>query len=351
MEALPIGNGRMGAMVFGGPEREQLQLNEDTLYSGEPPADLRSIDIKKSLPHVIQLIRDNKHAEADAYVMKHWLGRNQQCYQPLGDLFLEFPAQGKGRSTGYRRWLDIGTATAGVSFQRGGVTFTREIFASHPDQVIVVRLRADKPGALAFTARFASVHPTAKSTVATQKDQQQLVLRGQLPGFVARRPMKTIEEWGDQHKYPELYDKQGKRLPHAKQVLYGKDIGDKGMFFEARLGVRTDGKLLRRRGRLAARGRAPPRRCCCWPPAAASTATPRAPAGRAWTLPDGPPRDVRARPAAGLRRPAQAPRRRPPGAVRPGVAAPGRRSRQAEAAHRSAAGGVPRRPAIPTWRR
>ncbi len=56
--------------------------------------------------------------------------------------------------------------------------------------------------------------------------------------------MKTIEEWGDQHKYPELYDKQGKRLPHAKQVLYGKDIGGKGMFFEARLGVRTDGKLL-----------------------------------------------------------------------------------------------------------
>ena len=90
VEALPIGNGRMGAMVFGGPDREQLQLNEDTLYSGEPPADLRSIDIKKSLPHVIQLIRDNKHAEADAYVMKHWLGRNQQCYQPLGDLFLEF---------------------------------------------------------------------------------------------------------------------------------------------------------------------------------------------------------------------------------------------------------------------
>ena len=128
IEALPIGNGRMGAMIFGGPDREQLQLNEDTLYSGEPPADLRSIDIKKTLPQVIQLIRDNKHAEADAFVMKNWLGRNQQCYQPLGDLFLEFA--GSGEVKDYRRWLDIGTATAGVSYKRGGVTFTREIFAS-----------------------------------------------------------------------------------------------------------------------------------------------------------------------------------------------------------------------------
>jgi alpha-L-fucosidase 2 len=241
IEALPIGNGRMGAMIFGGPEREQLQLNEDTLYSGEPPADLRSIDIKKTLPQVIQMIRDNKHAEADAFVMKHWLGRNQQCYQPLGDLFLE--SADEGPVTNYRRWLDIGTATAGVSFQRGGTTFTREMFASQPDQVIVIRLRADKPGALNFTTRFTSVHLNAKGTVSRQNKQPQLVLRGQLPGFVARRPMKTIEEWGDQHKYPELYDKQGKRLPHAKQVLYGKDIGNKGMFFEARLVVRTDGTL------------------------------------------------------------------------------------------------------------
>jgi alpha-L-fucosidase 2 len=241
-EALPIGNGRMGAMIFGGPDREHLQLNEDTLYSGEPPADLRSIDITRSLPEVIALIRANKHAEADAYVMKHWLGRNQQCYQPLGDLYLDFPS-GEAPS-GYRRWLDLATATAGVSYQRGGVTFTRELFASHPDQVIAIRLTADRPGALTFDASFASVHPTAKASFA----KGELTLRGQLPGFVARRPMKTIEEWGDQHKYPELYDRAGKRLPHAAQVLYGKDIGGKGMSFEARLVVQTDGKLAAREG-------------------------------------------------------------------------------------------------------
>jgi alpha-L-fucosidase 2 len=237
VEALPIGNGRIGAMVFGGVEREQLQLNEDTLYSGEPPADLRSIDVTKSFDQVVSLIRANKHTEADAYIAKHWLGRNQQCYQPLGDLFLEL-APG-GEVSGYRRWLDLGNATAGVTFKRDGVTFTREVFASQPDQVVVIRLRADRPGALTFGARFASVHPTAKQSTAGKE----LVLRGQLPGFVARRPMKTIEQWGDQHKYPELYDKEGKPLPHAKQVLYGAEIGGKGMFFEARLGARTDGKV------------------------------------------------------------------------------------------------------------
>jgi alpha-L-fucosidase 2 len=237
VEALPVGNGRLGAMVFGGPDRERLQLNEDTLYSGEPPPDLRSIEIRKTLPRVLKLIRANKQTEADAFIMKNWLGRNQQCYQPLGDLHLEFNTPGE--ITGYRRYLDLQTATAGVSYRRGGVIFTREVFASHPDQVIVMRLRAGQAKALAFSASFGSVHPTAKS----EASGQQLVLRGQLPGFVARRPMKTIEEWGDQHKYPELYDKGGKRLPHAEQVLYGAAIGGKGMFFEARLAIQTDGKV------------------------------------------------------------------------------------------------------------
>ncbi len=238
VEALPIGNGRMGAMIYGGTDRERLQLNEDTLYSGEPPADLRTVNVSKTLRKVVALIKANKNAEADTFIQKNWLGRNQQCYQPLGDLHLEFTAQGE--VTGYRRYLDLATATAGVSFRRNGIIFTREVFASQPDQVIVIRLRAGQPGALGFSASFSSVHPTAKSELSGEG----LVMRGQLPGFVARRPMNTIEEWGDQHKYPELYDKSGKRLPHAAQVLYGDAIGGKGMFFESRLAIQTDGKVV-----------------------------------------------------------------------------------------------------------
>src|SRR5438309_2314166 len=95
-EALPLGNGRIGAMLFGGVEREHLQLNEDTLVSGEPPADLRSIDITKDFDHVTGLLKAGKNSEADAYITKHWLGRNQQCYQPLGDLFIDFTAPSTG---------------------------------------------------------------------------------------------------------------------------------------------------------------------------------------------------------------------------------------------------------------
>ena len=251
-DALPIGNGRMGAMVFGGIEQEKLQLNEDTLYSGEPPADLRTISLQKDLPHVIELIRANRHTEADTYVTRHWLGRNQQCYQPLGDLLLDFsaPEAAAAPVTDYRRWLDLANATAGVSYRRGTTTFTREVLASHPDQVIVVRLRASERGALSFKAALTSVHPTARATA----DDGELVLAGQLPGFVLRRSLRQVEEWGDQYKYPEIFDANGKRLPHAKTVLYGDEVGGKGMRFEARLGVRTDGTVTADGGALRISG-------------------------------------------------------------------------------------------------
>ncbi len=241
-DALPLGNGRLAAMVFGGIDREHLQLNEDTLTSGEPPADLRTLDITKDFDHVTGLIKAGKNSEADAYVTKHWLGRNQQCYQPLGDLWIDFTAGGKPDS--YRRWLDLNTATAGVSFVRDGVTFTRETFISAPDHVLVIRLRADKPGALAFKAAFTSPHPTAKSTASAS----QVALHGQLPGYVGRRDLKTVEQAGDQWKYPENYTTDGQRRPHAAQVLYGADIDGRGMFFEARLAIVTDGKSVAKDG-------------------------------------------------------------------------------------------------------
>ncbi len=255
-DALPLGNGRLGAMVFGGLDRERLALNEDTLYSGEPPADLRTIDIRKDFDHVTGLLRAGKNSEADTFITKNWLGRNQQCYEPLGDLLIDFAgAAATGEAQEFRRWLDLANATAGVSYQRGGVTFTREIFASQPDQVIAIRLRASQPGALAFRTAFASVHPTARSSTAGGE----LVLAGQLPGYVGRRPLKTIEQTGEQSRYPELYDADGKRRPQAKPyqgndkngtALYGADIDGKGMFFEARLAVQSDGKIIADRDAL-----------------------------------------------------------------------------------------------------
>lgn len=242
-DALPLGNGRLGAMVFGGVEREHLSLNEDTLVSGEPPADLRSLDITKDFDHVTGLLKAGKNSEADAYITKHWLGRNQQCYQPLGDLWIDFTgspspdAAPAGETSNYRRWLDLSTATSGVSYTRSGVTVTREMFISAPDQAIVIRLHADRPHALKFKVSFTSPHPNATSTV----EGGALVLRGQLPGYVGRRDLKTVEQMGDQWKYPENYNPDGSRKPRANQVLYGDDIGGKGMFFQSRLAAKSDG--------------------------------------------------------------------------------------------------------------
>lgn len=244
-EALPLGNGRVGAMVRGGVEREQIHLNEDTLFSGEPPADLRTITITKgAFDLVTQYMREGKNADADEYITKHWLGRNQQCYQPLGDLNLKI--DGDASVSEYKRWLDIGTAIAGVSYRRGDIGFLREIFISHPDQVIVMRLTTEKEGALSFSASMGSVHPTSKTAISDNI----LVLDGKLPGYVGRRPFAYVEKHGEQHRYPEIFDTKGRRLPHAKQVLYGDEIGNKGMSFQARLGVRTDGKLSVRNGAL-----------------------------------------------------------------------------------------------------
>lgn len=232
-EALPLGNGRLGAMVHGGVEREHLQLNENTLTAGEPPADMRSIRTQGDRDHVIGLIRAGKHAEADAYVTRHWLGYVQQSYQPMGDLYLDFDSLGP--TLNFQRWLDLSTATAGVSYEQGGVTFTREVFASHPDEVIVLRLRASRPGALAFKVSLSSVHPTAKTST---PGGSVVVMQGKLPGFVLRRTQKQMEDMGDQHKYPMFWNADGSRkFSDERVVLYGDDIDNKGMTFETRVAV------------------------------------------------------------------------------------------------------------------
>ncbi len=258
VEALPIGNGRMAAMVFGGVERELLQLNEDTLVSGEPPADLRTIDITKDFDRVVSLIRAGKHPEADDIVTQNWLGRNQQSYQPLGDLTIDFP--GAGKAENFQRWLDLSTATTGVRYVREGVTYTREVIASHPGQVIALRLTADKPGALAFTLGLSSPHPTAR----VKFENGHFIMQGQVPGYASRRPLETIEQWNNQHRYPELYDREGKRRPGVEPytkkpsqpgaVLYGDLIENRGMFFEARLLVQTDGRQAEKGDRLTVEG-------------------------------------------------------------------------------------------------
>lgn len=242
VEALPLGNGRLGAMVYGRIEHELVSLNDDTLYSGEPQSRNLPLTITQDLDKVIQMLRAGKYAEADHFVTRHWLGRAQNCYQPLGDLHLSFAPVGP--VTHYRRELDISTASATTTYRQNGVTYTREYFASHPDRALVVRLRADKPGALDFTVTLSSPHPTAQTLAA---DDTCLAMTGQVPGLALRRTRELLEQRQEQWKYPEVFDKDGSPrflaglLPGQEPVLYGTQAEGLGMRFETCLRVRAEG--------------------------------------------------------------------------------------------------------------
>ena len=236
-EALPVGNGRQGAMIFGNPLNEHFQLNENTLYSGEPSSTFKNVNIQNDLPLVIKMLEEEKYVEADKYVTDNWLGRLHQNYQPFGDLFLKFEGD-KTRITNFRRELDISNSVAKVSYTLDGVNFIREVFASFPDQLIVVRISANKKSSVSFKMNFSSVHPTCSSETPSNN---LLVFKGQAPGFVLRRTLEHVESKNDQHKYPEIYNTDGTRKPFANQVLYGEEVDGKGMFFEAQLEVRNTG--------------------------------------------------------------------------------------------------------------
>jgi alpha-L-fucosidase 2 len=146
-EALPLGNGRIGAMVYGGVGRELIQLNEDTLWTGGP-ADVKSYSIPENIDDVRQLIREGKYAEASRRTSDMMDYHDVQAYQLAGDLILDFG--GDETLSDYSRSLDLTTAVAESRFVRDGVTFNRESFVSAPHQVVVMRLTADKPGQISF---------------------------------------------------------------------------------------------------------------------------------------------------------------------------------------------------------
>ncbi|WP_201002202.1 glycosyl hydrolase family 95 catalytic domain-containing protein [Paenibacillus glycanilyticus] len=152
-EALPIGNGRLGAMIFGDPRAERVQLNEDSLWYGGP-RDRHNPDALPNLAEIRKLIFEGKLQEAErlATMALTAIPESQRHYVPLGDLFLQFEHAGEIRN--YERRLDLSEAIVHVSYTAGGTKFAREIFASYPDRAIVLRLTADSPGQISFTARM-----------------------------------------------------------------------------------------------------------------------------------------------------------------------------------------------------
>jgi len=167
-EALPIGNGRLGAMIFGGVENDRIQFNEETLWSGSPN-DYAHKGAVQHLDKIRQLLFDGKQKAAEDLAMAEFMSvpLKQKTYQAFGDLNLHFPNQVS--ATSYHRELDLKNAVHRVFYQSNGVNFTREYLSSNPDQVIAIRLTADQKKALNFTLNFDALHE-AKTVAANENN-------------------------------------------------------------------------------------------------------------------------------------------------------------------------------------
>ena len=200
-QALPLGNGRLGAMVFGNVNGERIQLNENSLWMGGP-RDTNNADALEHLAEVRRLLFAGLPVEAYAIAEKYSMGRpfRLESYQSLGDLRLTF--EHEGAPTDYRLQLDIDAAVARLTYQLGGVRYTREIFASHPAQAIVMRITADAPGKVTVSTWLD--RPQDAVTEVAGRDRLNLV--GTLAGgkglsFLAS--VKILADGGRLDAYPE----------------------------------------------------------------------------------------------------------------------------------------------------
>jgi alpha-L-fucosidase 2 len=194
--ALPVGNGRLGAMVFGGIETERLQLNEETVWTGEVE-DYHNPQSIEALKEVRKLLFEGRYSEAEKLAQSGIMGRKdpsaRHTYQTLGDLWLFFP-HFRGVSE-YRRELDIGKAVAGVSFVGGRSRFNRKVFSSAMDQVLVVRLECDREGGLDVAVLLN--RPGGLASIAVEGDQITLSEHvGSGTGVFMVSRLKVIPEGG-----------------------------------------------------------------------------------------------------------------------------------------------------------
>jgi alpha-L-fucosidase 2 len=187
-DALPVGNGRLGAMAFGGIKEERIQLNEETYWSGGP----YSTVVKgghEALPEIQRLIFEGKPIEAHKLFGRKLMGYpvEQQKYQSLANLYLFYENE---KAENYKRWLDLGSGISGVQYEIDGVRFTREVFASAVDQTIVIRLTASEEEKINFETELRGVRNSSHSNYATDyfrmdaEGNDELILRGKSADYM-----------------------------------------------------------------------------------------------------------------------------------------------------------------------
>ena len=176
-QALPIGNGSIGAMIFGGVYKEHIQFNEKSLWSGKTHDD-SNVSLQENMPLIKELLALGKVVEADEKLKKLGIPTREHfgAYQPFGDFFLEFSH--KGEVTNYHRELNLSQSMVSVNYQIEGVNYKREYFASYPDQVIVMKITSDQPAKISFQLKKTTPHEDGHVLV---ENNTNLVLNGIMP--------------------------------------------------------------------------------------------------------------------------------------------------------------------------
>ncbi|MGN6369797.1 MAG: glycoside hydrolase family 95 protein [Phycisphaerae bacterium] len=193
-DALPVGNGTIGAMIFGGVADEHIQFNEDTLWTGHPH-DYARADGYKYLPKIRELIFANQIPQAEDLIRRHFLSDpyRERAYQPFGDLTFHFDNQ--NHPTNYRRELDLATAIHHVTYTDNNINYSRDVFVSHPDNVMFLHFTADKPGSISFSMKMTSPH---KDSTTRAIDRTTLALAGQVEtgGMQFESRIKVLPDGG-----------------------------------------------------------------------------------------------------------------------------------------------------------
>lgn len=172
-QGIPIGNGRLAGMVYGGLTQDTIRTNDDTFWSGEP-RDLQRPGTYKALPEIRRLLLEEKNLEAQKVIDANLLGPWNQNYMPLADILLEWQ-HGKNVS-GYRRELDLNRGVVTITYTKDGVNYKRELFSSYPDQAIVMHISSDKKNAIAFSAGLGS-----QVKHQSRAEGNQVIINGQAP--------------------------------------------------------------------------------------------------------------------------------------------------------------------------
>ena len=213
-EALPVGNGRMGAMIFGNPTNERIQLNEDSMWAGEKKDIKLAIGTPEDLAAVRKMVDDNELAKADSEIIRRFSRKSViRSHQTLGDLHFKWKKSDTS-VTAYRRELNLKTAISTTTWKRGETTYTQEVFCSNPDEALLVRLTAEGPDTINLSISLDRPLDQGTATHETKSSKG--------------KTLSSLTMWG--------------QVTQKQAVLQSKPVkGMKGVHFKARLDAWSDG--------------------------------------------------------------------------------------------------------------